>query len=160
MQPRSSTYYALTLAALVVGPEPLLVRSLGSNTPAWSHWWCSAASSASGASHVAASAGGLSGASGGLSGASGGLTGASGGLEGALHTTLAVLAVHWPHFLPMLLALGALVYLWRADALHRAAASPKRSSPQKSSPSMAMVGTPTTPCSWAESVDARRASLI
>jgi hypothetical protein len=118
MQRRSATYYALTLAALAVGLEPLLVRSLGSNAPAWSHWWCSAASSAAGASHAAAGAGGLGGAPGGLGG---GLAGAPGGLDGALHTTLAVLAVHWPHFLPILLALGTLVYLWRADAQHRAA---------------------------------------
>jgi hypothetical protein len=111
MQRRSATYYALTLAALVVGLEPLLVRSLGRSAPAWSHWWCSAASSAAGAPHATAGSGGL----GGLGG------GASGGLEGALHTTLAVLAVHWPHFLPILLALGTLVYLWRADAAYRAA---------------------------------------
>jgi len=119
MQRRYATYYALTLAALVVGLEPLLVRSLGSSAPAWSHWWCSAASSAAGGPHAAAGTGRLGGlGAGGLGGLGGG---ASGGLSGALHTTLAVLAVHWPHFLPILLALGTLVYLWRADAAYRAA---------------------------------------
>lgn len=102
---RTAAYCSLALAALVVGLEPLLVQSLGSSAPGWSHWLCSAHSAASG-SH----AGG------------GALLGDGGGLGGALHTTLAVLAVHWPHFLPIVLALGALVYLWRADAAWRAEA--------------------------------------
>ncbi|HEY7829464.1 MAG TPA: hypothetical protein VIC06_02740 [Solirubrobacteraceae bacterium] len=96
---RTATHCALALAALVVGLEPLLVRSLGASAPGWSHWWCSAAS-ISGAHHA---------------------TG-SGALGGALHTTLALLAVHWPHFLPILLALGTLVYLWRANEAWRAEA--------------------------------------
>ena len=95
---RSAVHWALAVAALAVGLEPLLVRSLGPSAPSWSHWFCSA-SSASAASHTAVQAGGPG---------------------GALHTTLAVLAVHWPHFLPILLALGTLVYLWRADARYRA----------------------------------------
>lgn len=97
---RTVAHCTLAVAALVVGLEPLLVRSLGSSAPGWSHWLCSA-HAATGGSH-----------------ASGG-----GWLGGALHTTLAVLAVHWPHFLPILLALGTLVYLWRADAAWRAEAS-------------------------------------
>lgn len=98
---RAVAHCALALAALVVGLEPLLVRSLGRRAPGWSHWWCSAASG-SGASHTHAAGGGA--------------------LGGALHTTLAVLAVHWPHFLPILLALGTLVYLWRANEAWRAEA--------------------------------------
>jgi hypothetical protein len=97
---RTSAHRALALVALVVGLEPLLVRSLGRSAPGWSHLWCSAASSASGTHHA---------------------TG-SGALGGALHTTLALLAVHWPHFLPILLALGTLVYLWRANEAWRAEA--------------------------------------
>lgn len=96
---RTVTHCTLALAALVVGLEPLLVRSLGSRAPGWSHWLCSAHSAASGPH-----------ASGGWSG-------------GALHTTLAVLAVHWPHFLPIVLALGTLLYLWRADSAWRNEAS-------------------------------------
>jgi hypothetical protein len=99
MQRRPVFNSVLALATLIVGLEPLLVRSLGSSAPGWSHWLCSAHSAASG-SHAAGGAGGF--------------------LGGALHTTLAVLAVHWPHFLPIVLALGTLVYLWRADARHRA----------------------------------------
>jgi len=97
---RTATHCALALAALALVLEPLLVRSLGSSAPGWSHWLCSA-HSAAGGSH-----------------ATGG-----GWLGDALHTTLAVLAVHWPHFLPIVLALGTLVYLWRADAAWRAEAS-------------------------------------
>jgi hypothetical protein len=97
---RTVTHCALALAALAVGLEPLLVRSLGNRAPGWSHWLCSAHSAASG-SH------------------------ASGGwLGGILHTTLAALAVHWPHFLPIVLALGTMVYLWRADAAWRAVEAP------------------------------------
>jgi hypothetical protein len=98
---RTALHRALALAALAVGLEPLLVRSLGSQAPGWSHWWCSAPT-ASAAAHAA-----------GTSGAS--------GASGALHTTLAVLAVHWPHFLPIVLALGTVAYLWRAETQHRAA---------------------------------------
>lgn len=112
---RTAAYCALALTALVVGLEPLLVQSLGSSAPGWSHWLCSAHPAASG-SHA--------GGSGWLS--IGGWLG-DGSLGGALHTTLAVLAVHWPHFLPIVLALGTLVYLWRADAAWRAEAPGPRS---------------------------------
>jgi hypothetical protein len=98
---RTTAYCTLALASLVVGLEPLLVQSLGSSAPGWSHWLCSAHPAASG-SHAGAGGGGW--------------------LGGALHTTLALLAVHWPHFLPIVLALGTLVYLWRADAAWRAEA--------------------------------------
>ncbi len=106
---RTGAYCALAMAALVVGLEPLLVSRLGSRAPEWSHWLCSAHPAASG-SHAAG--GWLSG--GGWLG--GGWLSGGGWLGGALHTTLAVLAVHWPHFLPIVLALGTLLYLWRADA--------------------------------------------
>ncbi len=40
-------------------------------------------------------------------------------LRSAVHTVsrggLSALEVHWPHFLPILIGLGTLVYLWRAD---------------------------------------------
>jgi hypothetical protein len=96
---RTALHCALALTALAVGLEPLVVRSLGSRAPTWSHWWCSAAS-ASTSPH----------------------TTGGGRLGGALHTMLAGLAVHWPHFLPIALALGTLAYLWRADAQHRSRA--------------------------------------
>ncbi len=100
MQRKPALNSILALAALLVGLEPLLASRLGSRAPGWSHWLCSAHPAASG-SHLSS----------------------GGWLAGALHTTLAVLAVHWPHFLPIVLALGTLLYLWRADAAWRAEAS-------------------------------------
>ena len=97
---RAVAHRALALAALLVGLEPLLVSRLGSHAPGWSHWLCSVHATANGPHTVG-----------------------GGWLDGALHTTLAVLAVHWPHFLPLLLALGTLLYLWRADAAWRAGGS-------------------------------------
>jgi hypothetical protein len=106
---RTLAHCGLALAALVLGLEPLLPRSLGSHAPSWSHWWCSASSLHASASSTSAA-----------------LTatraGGNGWLGGALHTTLALLAVHWPHFLPILLALGTFVYLWRANETWRSQA--------------------------------------
>lgn|GEM_PF-5998751 len=118
---RTAAHCAMALVALAVGLEPLLVRSLGSRAPGWSHWWCSAASasrSAGGASHAVG----------------------SGALGGALHTTLAVLAVHWPHFLPILLALGTLVYLWRANAAWRGEAPVPAPGPSSARTSRTLSG--------------------
>lgn len=69
----------------------LLVASLatvrhGGSATTWSHWWC-----APGARAVHG----------------------AGGSGGSL---LRALEVHWPHFLPILLGLVTLVYLWRANA--------------------------------------------
>lgn len=61
--------------------------------PAWSRWWCSP--TAHGA-HGGSRAGG---------------------------SLLAALEVHWPHFLPILLGLATLAYLWRASARY---APPRR----------------------------------
>ena len=87
---------ALVLAASTVAVEPLLVRTWGSRAPTWSHWWCSA-SSARSAPHRAG----------------------ADGLGAAVLTPIKALAPHWPHFLPILLGLATLVYLWRADVRYR-----------------------------------------
>jgi hypothetical protein len=34
--------------------------------------------------------------------------------------TMSLLLPHWPHILPIILALWTLVYLWRANARYRA----------------------------------------
>jgi len=68
----------------------------GSRAPAWSHWWCSPPASRS----TAHSGAGTS----------------AGGLGAKLLRPLEALLPHWPHLLPILLALATLVYLWRANA--------------------------------------------
>jgi hypothetical protein len=40
------------------------------------------------------------------------------GLPSAL-TSLQAVALHWPHFLPLLVGFATLRYLWRAEARHR-----------------------------------------
>jgi hypothetical protein len=70
-----------------------------SQTPAWVHWLCSPAALHSSTLHVGPGLSGL-------------LTRALGTLE--------VLLAHWPHILPILLALWTLVYLWRANARYHA----------------------------------------
>ena len=84
---------ALALGTLAVGPW--LARAGSSHTVAWSHWWCSPAA------HAAAS----------------GST--AGGLGARLLLSARTLAVHWPHFLPLVLGLATLVYLKRANARYR-----------------------------------------
>lgn len=82
-----------TRLLVVPASAALLLASLaavrhGSSAPDWSHWWCSPDARAV---H---------------------------GAGGAGSSLLAALEVHWPHFLPILLGLATLVYLWRADAHH------------------------------------------
>jgi hypothetical protein len=74
----------------------VLLTAWGSRAPAWSHWWCSPSASRS-AAHAAAGTG-------------------AGGLGATLLSPLGTLLPHWPHLLPILLALATLVYLWRASA--------------------------------------------
>jgi hypothetical protein len=94
-RPALTSILALLASVLALGPVLISVWSSlsGSRLPAWSHLWCSSATLRS------------------VSHAVGG-----GGLSATLHTTIQALAVHWPHFLPILLGLATLVYLWRADA--------------------------------------------
>jgi hypothetical protein len=74
----------------------LVAQTSGSAVPAWSHWWCSP-NSASLAPHLAAAS----------------------GVGPTLLVPTKAIAVHWPHFLPILLGLATLAYLWRADAQHK-----------------------------------------
>jgi hypothetical protein len=85
----------LALAATAAALDGLLVASGGSRAPGWSHWWCSPAASQASARHFGSSSGGV--------------------LATAL-SPLKTLLPHWPHLLPLLLALATLVYLWRASS--------------------------------------------
>ncbi len=80
----------LVAAATVVMLEPLVTIAAGGNAPAWSHWLCSPAALRSAVHTVS-------------------------GSKGLGSTLLTALELHWPHFLPILLGLATLVYLWRAN---------------------------------------------
>jgi hypothetical protein len=90
--------FALVLVALASAADLLLLTAWGSRAPAWSHFWCSPS-----ALHAAARHGGP-----------------VGGLVAALIGFFGALLPHWPHILPILLALATLVYLRRADARYHA----------------------------------------
>jgi hypothetical protein len=98
MRRRTPAYLVIAVAALAVLLEALVVTALGTRAPAWSHWICSP-STAHSSRHVV------------LGG------GAAGTVFG---TSLRVLAVHWPHLVPIPVGLVALVYLRRANVRYRA----------------------------------------
>jgi hypothetical protein len=91
---RPLTRLGLGLIAVAIAVEPFLIKAGGGRVTAWAHWWCSPS---------VASRGGSSGASGDRAVA-------------LLLAPMRVLAVHWPHFLPLLVGLATLVYLRRANA--------------------------------------------
>jgi hypothetical protein len=88
--------FVLAFAAATVAATAALVSVVtlieGGGAPGWSHWWCSPAALRSAVRTVRAS--------------------------GLATTLLTALEVHWPHFLPIVIGLGTLVYLWRANALY------------------------------------------
>lgn len=89
----------LTAVLAVVGiGEWSVLLAHASQTPTWVHWLCSPSALHSSVLHVGPGLGGL--------------------FKRVLHT-LEVLLPHWPHILPILLALWTLVYLWRANARHQ-----------------------------------------
>lgn len=95
--PRLRMALALGVLAvsLVFALVPLVTLVLGGGgAVSWLHRWCSP--------------GALSAAASGVGG------------SGVLHGVLAELAIHWPHLLPLLAGVVTVVYLWRADAHHRA----------------------------------------
>jgi hypothetical protein len=98
--PRRRTFVtlALTLVALGATADCLLLLAWGSRAPAWSHWLCSPSALHNSAQHHQP----------------------IGGLAATLLTTLKTLLPHWPHILPVLLALATLVYLRRANAHYHA----------------------------------------
>lgn len=88
----------LTAALAVLGAgEWLVVVVRSAQAPAWVHWLCSPS-----ALHPFHPGPGLTGL-----------------LVRALNVLRLVLP-HWPHILPIFVALWTLVYLWRANARHRA----------------------------------------
>lgn len=88
---------SLSLAFVAVGAagDLVLLTARGARSPGLAHWWCSAS-----ALHQ-----------------HGG--GTSPGLTGALLGPLGAVAPHWPHILPIVVALATLLYLRRADARYR-----------------------------------------
>jgi hypothetical protein len=86
------------LAVLGIG-EWSVVLAHTSQTSKWVHWLCSPSALHSSVLHVGP---GL------------------GGFFTRVLDTLEVLLPHWPHILPILLALWTLVYLWRANARYQA----------------------------------------
>jgi len=91
---RTATHLLIALAATAVALAPILTIAAGSGAPGWAHWLCSPAALRSAAHTV--------------------------GHSGLGSTLLTALEVHWPHFLPILLGLATLVYLYRANARYEA----------------------------------------
>jgi ABC-type phosphate transport system permease subunit len=97
MRKGAAIYLAIAASLLGLILESGVVILAGARAPSWSHWLCSPASihSAGHAVH-------------------------GGGLGSALNSTLGVLAVHWPHLVPIPLGIATLVYLYRANARYHA----------------------------------------
>jgi hypothetical protein len=91
---------ALSIFAAVVALVSIVTLVIGRGAPGWAHWLCSPAVLGAAAHSVR-----------------------PGGIAAE---ALTAIEVHWPHFVPALLALATLVYLWRADARYRSQAGPPR----------------------------------
>lgn len=90
----------LTAVLAVVGiGEWSVLLAYASQTPTWVHWLCSPSALHPSVLHIGKGLGGL--------------------LTRTLNA-LGVLLPHWPHILPILVALGTLVYLWRANVRYGA----------------------------------------
>jgi hypothetical protein len=92
---RFSLVAALVFVAVGATCDLLLLAARGSQAPAWAHLWCSP----SALSHHG---------------------GGSGTGLAALLGYAKALIPHWPHILPILVALATLVYLKRANARYHA----------------------------------------
>ncbi len=92
---RGRTLVFLSLAVAVLGGvfDLVLLLAWGARAPAWSHWFCSPAFHAS-ARHPEHQVGGLA---------------------ATLLASLKALVPHWPHIMPIAVALTTLVYLRRAN---------------------------------------------
>jgi hypothetical protein len=96
MTPSPKPVVSLALSVCAAGVVVVSIATLalgGASARGWVHWLCSPSVLGSAAHGVRA--GGL-------------------GVR-----VLAALEVHWPHFLPALVGLATLVYLWRADARYK-----------------------------------------
>lgn len=92
--PRPAVSLALSIFAAVVALGSMATLAIGQRAHGWVHWLCSPGVLGSAAHSVRAS--------------------------GIGAKALTALKIHWPHFLPALLALATLVYLSRANARYRA----------------------------------------
>jgi hypothetical protein len=95
---RTLASLSVTLAALVAAGDLLLLTARGARAPAWAHWWCSASGL-----HPASRHGGQ-----------------AHSLVATLLGCLGTVLPHWPHILPLVVAVTTLVYLWRANAHYHA----------------------------------------
>jgi hypothetical protein len=98
---RRKTLVSLAVAFVVLGAafDLLLLLAWGARAPGWSHWLCSPAFHTS-AHHRGQPVGD--------------------GLAATLLSSAKALAPHWPHILPIAIALATLVYLRRANARYHA----------------------------------------
>jgi hypothetical protein len=96
---RAPVSFAIALAALATASDLLLLTARGSHAPAWAHWWCSASGLHPFPQHGEQ---------------------ASGGLVSTPFDSMGALLPHWPHILPIVMALATLIYLWRANARYHA----------------------------------------
>jgi hypothetical protein len=86
------------LAVVGIGEWSLLLAH-ASQAPTWVHWLCSPSALHRSVLHAG--------------------SGLSGLLTRVLNVALTLLP-HWPHILPILVALWTLVYLWRANGRYKA----------------------------------------
>jgi hypothetical protein len=100
MPARTRACFFLAFGALTTALVFVFVSTLDNRAPAWSHWWCSPSA------HVAPT------------------LNADSGPGVLLLGLVKLLAIHWPHFLPLLLGMATVVYLWRANKNYNSSASP------------------------------------
>ncbi len=113
--PRPAVSLALSIFAAAVALGSIATLAIGQGAHGWVHWLCSPGVLGSAAHSVRAS--------------------------GIGAKALTALEIHWPHFLPALLALATLVYLSRANARYRAQEAERSSRAQTAS----LVGAATGP---------------
>jgi hypothetical protein len=105
--PRPAVSLALSIFAAAVALASMATLAVGQRAHGWVHWLCSPGVLGSAAHSVHA-----------------------GGIPAR---ALTAVEIHWPHFLPALLALATLVYLSRANARHRAHEAERRACAQTAS---------------------------
>jgi hypothetical protein len=88
---------ALSICATAVALGSMATLAFGQGAHGWVHWLCSPSVLGSAAHSVRAS--------------------------GIGAKALTALEIHWPHFVPALLGLATLVYLWRANARYQSQAA-------------------------------------
>jgi len=112
--PRPAVSLTLSIVAAAVALACIATLAIGQGAHGWVHWLCSPGVLGSAAHSVRAS--------------------------GIGAKALTALEIHWPHFLPALLALATLVYLSRANARYRAQEAERVAQAQPASGALAPTG--------------------